>query len=490
MIRDCDMRFSLLLLIFLLGYTDISSQITDSGTRYAEEEIQVQDLYILANQKKILQKYDEALDIYARILKKNEVTPAVHHDMSRIYQKMGKKELAIASGLKATKYEPDNPWYLISLAQMYEEAIEPQKAADAISKVIRLSPSEDLYDRWGINLEHAGQKEQAIQVYDNADQQYGWSLTRSDSKVDLYLSMNKEKQALSEVKRWTEQSAYDVDAWIRLARYHEYRGEQKKAKKAFDKVLSIDPNNEEALFKSQEKEISEVGADELGSFISDTRINLDNKIAALLPRLETDAKGILPYCLSLTEQYPDDAKVYAFYGDALWLAGDPAEAADQYQLSLDQSKSVYQVWAQLMEILKVSQDFDKLHDVAEEAIDYYPNQAGPYHYRAIALYAQGKLDEAADNNEEASFIAGSDKVLQEDILILSAQIFAAQGDVAGAIASITSKDSSHKSAGVLELLGDLYFQSGDKAKAEEAWKNALSKGGVTERISAKIDSLQ
>ena len=485
----CDMRFIMLAILFHFAFADISGQITDSGTRYAEEEIQVQDLYILANQKKILQKYDEAIKIYSQILKKNEVSPAVHHDMARIYNEMGKKEQAIASGLKATKYEPDNPWYLISLAQMYEEAIEPQKAADAISKVIRLSPSEDLYNRWAINLEHAGQKEQSIQAYNRADQQYGWSLSRSDSKVDLYLSLGKDKDALAEVKRWPEQSAYDVEAWIRLARFYEYRGDQKKALKTYEKVLSLDPNNEEALFKSKEKELNDVGAGELGAFINDNRVNLDKKIAALFPRLESDAQSILPYCLSLTNQYPEDAKVYAFYGDALWLSDDPKGAAAKYELSLEKSKSVYQVWSQLMEMLKINQDFDKLHDVAEEAIDYYPNQAGPYHYQAVALVAQGELEDAADANEEASFIAGDDQLMQEDIAILSAQILVAQGDMTGAIESIISNESSSNSASMLELLGDLYFQSGDRTKAAEAWKKALMKGGGSDRISSKIDSL-
>jgi len=153
------------------------TQETERGTRYAEEEIQIQDLYIRANQKKILQKYDEALEIYTQILKKNEVSPAVHHDMARIYQAMDNKELAIASALKSTRYEPDNPWYLMTLTQMYEDAIEPKKAAQTVAKVIQLSPSEDLYNRWAINLEHAGQKEQAIAAYNQADSQYGWIST-------------------------------------------------------------------------------------------------------------------------------------------------------------------------------------------------------------------------------------------------------------------------------------------------------------------------
>lgn len=42
---------------------------------------------------------------------------------------------------------------------------------------------------------------------------------------------------------------------------------------------------------------------------------------------------------------------------------------------------------------------------------------------------------------------------------------------------------------MLELLGDLYFQSGDRTKAAEAWKKALMKGGGSDRISSKIDSL-
>jgi len=312
-------------------------------------------------------------------------------------------------------------------------------------------------------------------------------INRSDSKVDLYLSLKKEKEALKEISKWTQQYPEDIDAWIRLARYHEYRGSSKKSQKAYAQVLAIDPNNEEALFKSQEKQLSSGDSPELARFIDDSRIQLDKKIAALLPQLESNPKTILSYCKSLIEQYPEDAKVYALYGDAFWLSGDAASAITQYQSSLKQSKAVYQVWDQLMLAILDTQDFDLLSSTAEEAIDYYPNQAGPYYYQAVALFNSGDSVGAAEANQEAFFIAGNDAPIQENISILSAQILAEEGSLSEAIEQIEKRKDA--SAAMLELLGDLYMQSGDKIKAADAWKKALSKGGVSNRISAKIDSL-
>ena len=478
-----------ILIILLLLNSSLQSQITDRGTRYGEEEVQLQDLYIRANQKKILQKYDEAIDIYKQILTKEEVNPAVHHDMARIYLALEKQELAIASAIKASRYEPDNIWYLMTLAQIYEGAIEPARAAEALSKVVAISPNEDLYDRWAVNLEHAGQKENAIRIYDQADQIYGWSLDRSDSKVDLYLALNKEKDALKEIEKWTKKYPEDIDAWIRLARYQEFRGDDKKAERTYLKILDIDPNNEEALYKSQEEKIIQGDGGDLANFIADERIQLDKKIAALLPALESDAQSILPYCATIVQLYPEEAKAFALYGDALWLSNRAEEAVTQYQKALGLNKGVYQVWEQLMITLSDIQDYDQLNDVSEDAIDFYPNQAGPYHFQAVALYYLEDFDGARDANEEALFIAGQDSPLLENIAILNSQILVAQGDSTNAIQSIVDMGEEQQTSALLELLGDLYVQAGDKVKAEEAWKKSLEKGGVTERLSSKINSL-
>lgn len=463
------------------------------GERLSEKEIGLEDLYIAASQKKLLNKYDEALKIYEKILSENEVNPAVHHDMARIYHEMKNPESAVSSAQKACRYDKSNPWYLLTLTQIYEETIQPGQAAATLSKVIRLAPEEVLYERMAINLDQAGDQMKAIQTYDQADAKYGWSEERSDSKVDLYITLGKDKEALGEVEKWSKKYPNNVAYIVKLARYLEYRGAAKKAMRAYKKALEVDPYNEEALYKtSQVNSAKSSSGAELSMIIENPRLGIDNKIKALLPYL-TDKSGadeVLPYGKSLVDQYPEDAKSLALYGDILWLSGETNGAVEQYQQSLELKKSVYQVWDQLMMGLAELNKVEQLQKVSNDAIDYYPNQAGPYYYQAVALLSKGNAEDAMDMNDEALFISevGSSYV-SDHASILKATILDQQGSSQEAISFIESIDEGDTSAGLFELLGDLYKKTEDKPSAEEAWKKALEKGGNKERISLKIQSI-
>lgn len=463
------------------------------GERLGEKEIGLEGLYIAASQKKLLNKYDEALKIYDKILSENEVNPAVHHDMARIYHEMKNPESAVSSAEKACRYDKSNPWYLLTLTQIHEETMQPGKAAEALAKVIRLAPEESIYERWAINLDQAGQQMKAIQTYNQADAKYGWSEERSDSKVDLYLALGKDKEALEEVKKWSKEYPENVTFIVKLARYLEYRGDTKKAMKAYKQALEVDPYNEEALFKtSQATSAKSSSSNELSQLIDNTRLGIDNKIKALLPYLkdQKSAVEVLPYGQSLVTQYPDEAKSFALYGDILWLSGDTNGAVEQYEQSLKLKKSVYQVWDQLMMGLAELNKVEQLEKVSNDAIDYYPNQAGPYYYHAVALLSQGKSDDAMDMNDEALFISevGGGYVANH-ASILKATILDAKGSSQKAVSFIEGIDEANQSAGLLELLGDLYKKAGDKPSAEKAWKGALEKGGDKQRIGLKIESI-
>ncbi len=464
-----------------------------AGERMSEAEIGLEDLYIKASQKKILNKYEDALKIYDQIISANEVNPAVHHDMARIYHEMENTESAVSSALKACRYDKSNHWYLLTLAQIYEETIQPGRAADALAQVIRLAPDESVYERRAFNLEQAGDETQAIRVYDQADAKYGWSEERSDSKVDLYIALGEEKNALGEVKKWSEKYPKNVKYIVKLARYLEYRGDAKKALKTYKKALEVDPYNEEALFKtSQVNDAKDTQGSALEALIANPRLGIDNKIKALLPYLsdKNNTNEVISYGQEIIDQYPEDAKAYALYGDMLWLSDETEDAITQYEKSLSLKKSVYQVWDQLMMGLAELKEVDKLLEVSNDAIDFYPNQAGPYYYQALALYSKGKVKDAIDMNDEALFISETGQgYISDHASILNASILDSQGSTQDAITYIEGLDDQALSAGLMELLGDLHIKTENKPAAENAWKRAIEKGGDKVRIGLKIQSI-
>ena len=52
---------------------------------YSEEEIKRADRYLQANQLMILNKYDEALEMYEELLEDDPQNAVIHHDMARMY---------------------------------------------------------------------------------------------------------------------------------------------------------------------------------------------------------------------------------------------------------------------------------------------------------------------------------------------------------------------------------------------------------------------
>lgn len=461
------------------------------GQRMSEDDVRIEDLYIAANQKKILKKYGDAIQIYKKILGENEVNAAVHHDMARIYLAMEEKEKAVSSAKKAVKFGPENIWYQMTLAQIYEEEMNFQGAASALRAVLAKRPTEEVYIRWAKDLELGDQKAAAIEALNEADQKFGWSEYRSDAKVDLLLALDKQKEAIAEVKKWSDRYPNNSDYLVKLAAFHEFLSENKKAKKLYAKVLEIDPFNETAILKNQ---ASLKGKDNTGngalSLVNDDRISLDNKIKAIIPILDSKDASVDEACLSLIEQYPDDAKVHALYGDALWLQERNAEAAEQYKKSLIHGKGVYQVWDQLMAALSLEQNMEELADVSSDALDYYPNQAGPYYYQAYSALKANDLDEADELVDEALFIGGNGKdYIIEKAHLLKATILDTKGDTEAAAKYFEGISDNQRSAATFEMLGDLYFKLGQKTKAATAWKESITLGGDKSRITTKIDSI-
>ena len=469
--------------------SEIICQTDPPSSRYSEKDIQLQHLYIQANQLKILNKYDDALELYKKILEDSDVNAAVHHDMARIYTALEDYDQAIASGKKAVRFSPENKWYKLSLISIYEQALFHKEAADLLNDLTSKVKQEDLYARYAQNLILDNQLEKAIEVFDEADEVFGWNQLRSDEKVDLYLKLGKESEATQELTKWVKKYPNQTKHLIKLARFYDFRADLGNAKKTYIKVLDIAPGNEEALtYINQTKK--ETSRSDISSYINNVNVGLDNKVLTLIPLIENADDEIMALCASLVQQYPDNAKSYALYGDALWLSGNVEGAIVQYNEAIKLNKSVYQVWDQLMMALTYSKDFEALKEVADEAMDFYPNQAGPYFYQAAAMMNNGNYDDALESNAEALFISEmSQSTIYSNSVLQKAQILLLKQDASGALEFLDQVPDEAKTSEILEAQGDIHLSLGDKASAVKNWQEALLKGGDRERIQSKIDSL-
>ena len=481
--------------IYILLFVLVTAVNGAVSQRVSEEEIGLEALYIQANQKKLLGKYEEAIKLYKRLLEKAPLNAPTYYDLARIYQSQGALESAIANGKKAIKYDADNTWYRLTLATIYETAMEYQDAANQYAYLAPKEKDQSLYDRWADALVLSNQEMAAIGVYNQADKIWGPNEGRSDIKADLYLNLNKKKEAVKEIEQWVKKYPYESRYKIKLSQFYLFIGQEKKARKIVEKMLDKDPDNEEAISIRQAMmaKKGDSNFEDLKKIVQNPKLSLESKVKAMMPSLLTGSKDkaiqIVKLTKILSDNYPYDAPAQAIHGDALYLNEDLEGATEYYQKTLGLSKSVYEVWDQLMRSLHLLERYEDLSSISSDAIDYYPNQAGPYYYQGLVAYASGDMKEATSMAEEALFISGGRGLIAEVSMVLQSKIRGEQGDFIKAIETLSEGEIQLSLPSSFELLGDLYIGHGDKQKAQEAYNKALGLGGDSVRIQQKLRSI-
>ena len=140
------------------------------------------------------------------------------------------------------------------------------------------------------------------------------------------------------------------------------------------------------------------------------------------------------------------------------------------------NKSVFQVWDQLMAALALGSDNNQLLEISTEASDYYPNQAAPYYYQALALFRANDYEEAKEMNEEALFIASANEgYIYYQAILLRSGIIDQEGNSQEALDLLLAQREEVRTAAFWEMIGDLQLKLGDKTSALSSFQKALEK---------------
>ncbi len=460
-----------------------------------------QALFVEANKLKLLSKYDEAIAIYDRLLKEDPLNATIHHDLARIYMAKEDFDKAKDHGSKAVRYEPGEKWYLMTYGEICEWAQDYKDAAESFGKLAHLTGDIRLYKRCADNLALAGDLKAAIAAYTELEERFGKVPDMILSKVDIWISLGEDGNAEKELKELINSQPEDVFLRLELADFYAARGYGKKALKAYKEVLEREPSNEFVLLAIRKLEEGEDGQSEtkrISALIADERISLDHKITVLIPLLNRLTQSgdvsitseLLLWTGMLVHDYPGEAKSHAIRGDVLALSERTDEAIEAYKRTLSLDKSVYVVWEQLMFLLLEERQFANLNAIAEEALDYYPNQAGPYYFLGMSALSEGNITAARRMADEAHFVGGPGGTLSGPTTVLRSRIMEAEGDTEKAWDIIRNyiEESEVKDPSVYEFAGDLLLKKGLKSQADSMWKRAIEMGGNRDRLTQKIQS--
>ncbi len=441
---------SCMLLFTVLTPGTVISQIPGVIT---SEELNLQRLFIEANREKLLGSYEEAAVLYLEVLEHDPRNDAAAYELSRVYESLERYDDALNQINKAIRLNADNTWYHLMKADILERMENYPAAIEVFEHLTSINPQENYYFLHLVELLlKTNQPEKALAILDNFEKNAGLLPEIINYKVEVLDELNRPRDAAEELEKLVALYPRNLEYLHLLASYRIKAGQTAKAEATYRKILEINPDDPRANlavadhYKAEGEDASYLRSIKL--IMENPAIDLDAKIAELIPFVEKYAESPDPeyaealenLIADLVRQYDDEAKTHALYGDFLYHSGRLGEAESEYKKTLVLDKSVLQVWEQLMYIQAEQNNMNGLLSTADDALNVFPNQGSIYYLSGLAYAYKEDYNQAVSALQQALIMSGRNAELKFN---------------------------------VTSLLGKVYMQMGDNAKANEAFDKAL-----------------
>ncbi len=413
------------------------------------------------------EKPAEAIKVYDKLEEKIGVTKEVTVQKSRLYQRLGKNDKAIAELQKLIAQNPKDAQAIGMVAEVYQNMGEKQKALDTYDKVLEVDPNNafihlSLADFYRTN----GEKEKSVQELKLAFSNKELDVETKINIISSYFALLElhpelKDQAMELCKLLLEAHpdesgphAVHGDFLILDKQYSKARDEYREAKKLganefslIYRILSLD-----SQLQSWDTLITE-SEDALTTFPDQPFVYYYNGLANIQKKKYADAIKTLDAGVKLVV---DDTilqvNFYSMLGEANNEVKDFSKSDESYEKALrlnPKSESVLNNYAYYLSVR--GEKLDKAEAMSKRSMEITPNYGTFEDTYGWILFKQGKYKDAKDWIEKA---------IEHD---------------------------STSSAAVLEHYGDVLYKTGDTGKALEYWQKAKQAGeGATEFLDRKI----
>jgi tetratricopeptide (TPR) repeat protein len=452
-----------------------------------EEEVNREKLFIEANREKLLGHYEKAISMLRELHREDSENAAVAYELGRLLEAKGDMEEAIRFLRLANDNDPENEWYPKYLADLYQKEGRNAEGAALYERLVAQSPDDQyLYFRWAYFLVRSQEVDKAIKAYDELEKRIGLNEEIIRRKHTLFLGMGDTKRAGRELERLVEAFPRVLEYKHLLADFYESQGDQSAARKVYEQIIEVSPDDPEALLAlaggSNLKQDELRYLEELIPAFERTDVDLDLKISKLYPFItmvaETGDRAVADAALKLTDVMENvheaEAKPYAAAGDLLYYSNRPKEAIEKYRATVKRDENVFPVWEQLLRSLYEIGNNKGLYGEANNALDVFPNRAIIQYYLAIAADALGEYEEALDAISTAEIMSGRDAGLLAEVKALEGQVHQHRNNKGEATTAFaTARELAAQSPDVNYRYGLFLLANNDLKAAKDALETAI-----------------
>lgn len=416
-----------------------------------QEKLEFDFAFAEATKAVLLGEVEKGISLYASCIKIDPSSAVVRYELANIYLSQGNLNSALELARGAVKLRPQNLWYQIQLANIYQKKSMIEQACKVYSDLIEMNPDRnDFYYLQASLLASVEKFEEAVEVYNRLEKKIGIQEGVSLEKERLYIKLGNKKMAYSEVQNLIKKYPYRADFYGILADLYLADNQEEKAFKQYQEILKIDPNNGLVHFYLSDfyrkKGEIEKSNESLAKAFEQQEIQSDQKIQYLIallmnPDNEKLSDDYLKSLLDiLVKVHPGNVRVHALYADFLRKRGDNEGAKYHLEKVLEEEKSNYVVWEELLLIHNQLLDFDSMLTVSSEALQYFPTQPLLYIFKGVAAAQKEDYKTAIDAFENGMNYIGDNVKLRVQFKT---------------------------------YMGDAYYQSGNSEKAFKAYDEVL-----------------
>ena len=398
------------------------------------------------NESLSLQKYklyqsidqpDSAFMEIEKLAKKYPMNARYQLLMGDLHLENDELEKALACYQKAHEIEPDDPRYIVSMANYYDAKGDKEAAENEI-RVALVNTELDVDTKVAILSRYIQRLQQTQQGLEKANTLFQTLMEQHPEDTELKL----------------------MYGGLLLA-----QDKPDDAKFQFQLVTEMEPDNETAWQQL---------------------LNLSLKAE--------DIPEVIRICEKCIELFPKSPEYYFYLGIGYYQKGDYQKALDIYKEGLtvipkENMGLISNFYGQIGDIYYQIGEKEEMYKAYDEALKYNENNVFVLNNYSYFL----TLDKT--NLKKAERMAAQCIKLEPDnatYLDTYAWVFFMQGNYTLAkiyIENALSKDTE-KSAELVDHYGDILFMSGDKEKAIEQWKKAKEMGKVSKILDEKIEKGQ
>jgi tetratricopeptide (TPR) repeat protein len=372
--------------------------------------------------EKMRGNYQQAVNLFELSLQHNSQNGAALYNLSGLYDKAGRSIPALELSKRAVQVDPNNQWYLVQLAFLYNRNLLYKESIQTFEKLIKKFPKDvDNYYPYAEVLLKNQEYDKAIETLNDLEKILGFDEQLVFNKYRIFAQMKKYPEALLEIEKLINQNPLEITNYGIAAEIYLEMKQKDKAMEYYQKILAVDPENgmvHLALSDYYHSIGEEIKAqEELKAAFSSTSLDPETKMKILLDfyyrpgdeKFKAEAYELLDL---MEKAHPDDARPFAIYGDFLMNDNRVAEARDKFRMATKFDKDKFVIWNQLLAIELELKDNEALFSESKEAMELFPTQAAFYYFNGYSAIQLKKYKEASESLEAGKAMVLDNKELE------------------------------------------------------------------------------